>query len=100
MIAYQYPQILFTYTDKVSLQFLRNKVGITWDDFPSFGLFNNEGISPIVFPRKQPFTTLNMNTFLDWFMNGTIYNKNFTLPDVNINFGNNMENAFEIQFVS
>ena len=99
-IAHQYPQILFTFIDKEKLYFLKNKVGISWEEMPSLGLFNNEGIAPIIFPRNQPFTSLNLYTFFDWFMNGSIYNKNFSLPDANIDFGENMKHAFQVELVS
>uniref|UniRef100_A0A7S3J4G6 Thioredoxin domain-containing protein n=1 Tax=Euplotes harpa TaxID=151035 RepID=A0A7S3J4G6_9SPIT len=96
IIAHEYPQILFSYTDDSRLYHLKDKVFINWDEMPAFGLVNNEDMMPIVFPRNQPFTNPNLHAFLDGFMKGTIYNRNFTLPDVNLNFSSNMEKVYKL----
>ena len=69
-IAHEFPKILFSYIDKPEMYQLRNKVAITWEEIPSFGLFNNENMMPIIFPRNQPFTMPNLREFLNAFMNG------------------------------
>ena len=99
VMAHEFPRILFSYIDKPDLYFLRNKVSITWEELPSLGLFNNEGMMPIVFPRNQPFTIPNLRAFFGAFMNGTTYNASFTLPNLNLNYGENMKHAFQVQLV-
>lgn len=91
---------MYTYTNNTDDYYLRDHMTIIWKDLPALGLLTNEGLMPVNFPRNQPFTLDNLKSFFGAFLNGTVHSHKFSLPDVNHDFGLNMEHAIRIDLVS
>jgi hypothetical protein len=99
-MSYQYPYILFSYTDDPTYNYIREYMAIFWNDVPALGLFNSEGMMPVNYPRNQPYTIDNLGAFFESFMNGTVSSYDFMLPDANLDFGLNMPHSKRVQLVS
>jgi hypothetical protein len=99
-MSYQFPHLLFTFTDDPEYDYLKEYMAIFWTDLPALGLFNNEGMLPVTFPRNQPFTIDNLVTFFDSFMNGTVNSNEFSLPSPNLDFGLNIPHGKRVVAVS
>ena len=95
-VAYQFPPIMYMFTDEESYYHLKEKIGITWDNMPSMGLLNNEDMAPVVYPKDQKLSKENLIAFFDAFMDGSIFMKNFTLPELNKDFSQYFPNGFEV----
>jgi uncharacterized protein (DUF2164 family) len=97
--AWSYPQMMFLYTDEQREYQIREHMTIIWDDLPSLGLLNHEGMVPCNFPRNQPFTKANLKTFFNSFINGTLHTAKFSLPDANLDFGLNLPHSLRVDLV-
>mmetsp|Transcript_4139 Transcript_4139/g.3464 ORF Transcript_4139/g.3464 Transcript_4139/m.3464 type:complete len:508 (+) Transcript_4139:259-1782(+) len=94
--AYIFPEVLLSFTNDTDDLYLREHMTIIWKELPSLGLLTNEGMLPVNFPRNQPFTQDNLNSFFGHFMNGTIHTEKFDLPNLNLDFGLSMPHAHKI----
>jgi hypothetical protein len=95
-MSYQYPDLLFTFTNITEYNYLKEHMSIHWPDLPALGILDNKGVPPVSFPKNQPFTLDNLEAFFDSFMNGTANSEEFSLPNPNLDFGLNIPHAKRI----